>query len=197
MNEESGRSNEQVPIFKRDEFMRYLDFQIRAWQTDGIHGQVIAHSTPAGDMREPITVRSYLHFYEDYRRIIERVGVSGPSDRESFFRLGHKLWGIIFPPPVLSLLNESLDRIGPENGLRIRLCFDDYLADLPWEFLCDPSIPDSFSSFLVLNPRISLVRAAPRPSFEQQQTRRRQRLVFVGVKGPDGQGHRIKIGELG
>ena len=37
--------------------MDFHDFQIRAWQSDASHAQVLVHSSPVGDMREPVTVR--------------------------------------------------------------------------------------------------------------------------------------------
>ena len=36
--------------------MNFVDFQVRAWQADANHVQVIVHSSPVGDMRKPTTV---------------------------------------------------------------------------------------------------------------------------------------------
>jgi hypothetical protein len=34
--------------------MNFIDFELRAWQADAEHVQVMVHSSPAGDMREPV-----------------------------------------------------------------------------------------------------------------------------------------------
>jgi len=39
------------------------------------------------------------------------------------------------PGRVVGLLIQSLERIDPEDGLRIRLCLNDVLTELPWEHL--------------------------------------------------------------
>lgn len=37
--------------------VRFVDFAIRAWRTDPQHVEVIAHSTPVGGMRHPVSLR--------------------------------------------------------------------------------------------------------------------------------------------
>jgi hypothetical protein len=74
--------------------------------------------------------------------------------------LGRKLSQIILPPPVFTYLVRSLERVQFKDGLRLRLCLDTRLVDLPWEWTWRPDAidEDSLSGFLALNPRISLVR---------------------------------------
>jgi hypothetical protein len=43
------------PIF-RGAHMRFVDFEIRAWQADSEHVQVLVHRSPAGSIRRPIIV---------------------------------------------------------------------------------------------------------------------------------------------
>ena len=63
------------------------------------------------------------------------------------------------------MLGESLRIIAPQAGLglRLRLCLDDDLIDLPWEFLYrrDVEAPAARGGFLLLDGRISLVREPP------------------------------------
>jgi hypothetical protein len=138
-------------------------------------------------MTETATVRLDSSYFNEARGLFEGDTLVRSEERTGYFRLGQVFWGILFPSPVLALFNESLNRIGPEVGLRPRLSLDEFLVDLPWELLSDPSKADSFSGFLPLNPRVSLVRAAPRPSVDQPSMKRVQRLVFAGAKGPGGE----------
>ena len=91
---------------------------------------------------------------------------------------------------MYTLLIRSLERIAPDDGLRLRLCLDESLVDLPWEFLYRPDAVDQdrLNGFLVLNPRISLVaRRAPTITHKIQPSRRKQRLVFAGTLWPGGE----------
>ncbi len=78
--------------------------------------------------------------------------------------LGQQLAGLLLPPRARRMLDRSLDRLDPGQGLRIRLRLDSYaLSDLPWEYLYIPA-PDTPpeqrgpEGFLVLDRRVSLVR---------------------------------------
>lgn len=46
-----------------------------------------------------------------------------------------RLADILLPPRIRYFLDNSLNRIKPDAGLRFRLCLDDELSDLLWEFM--------------------------------------------------------------
>ena len=108
--------------------LRFVDFAIRAWR-EGSHLQVIAHSTPAGGMRHPVAVKLGEFLAEDYR-----VPSTHRSQRAE---IGRRLARMILPDEIWRMLGESLQIIAPQPGLglRLRLCLDDDLIDLPWEYL--------------------------------------------------------------
>lgn len=85
-----------------------------------------------------------------------------------FARLGQELGARLFPPPVRELLRRSLERIAPDDGLRIRLRFEAAeLGCLPWEYayLAEPEDGDvpTVARFLALNRRLSIVRSRNLP----------------------------------
>ena len=134
--------------------MRFLDFSIRAWR-EGPYLQAIAHATPAGSMRQPVATRLGVFSSADYRLPIDCTLKSGAE-------LGRQLARVLFPTEVWQLFGESLQLIGshPNLGLRLRLCLDDDLIDLPWEFLYrrDVDAEAARSGFVLADERISLVR---------------------------------------
>jgi len=104
---------------------------------------------------------------------------------------GRAMSRILLPPPVYSLLQQSL-RIASHQrhtGLRLRLLLDDFLSDLSWEFLYRPDmrVGDALSGFLILDPSISLVRGTIKPEAPAQPSSNKQRLLFVGTFWPGGE----------
>jgi hypothetical protein len=104
--------------------------------------------------------------------------------------IGRDLASILLPTPVLSLLVGSLGALGEGCGLCVRLCLDPALIDLPWEFLYRPDLegPAHLRGFLALDPRISLVREAPRLETVLAPSTDLERLLFAGTfwSGPKG-----------
>ena len=77
-----------------------------------------------------------------------------------------------------------------DAGLRVRLSLDKALNDLPWEYLYRPDRLDAegVSGFLLLDPRISLVREDAHPRIVCDAIAGKHRLAFVGAlweKGAD------------
>ena len=169
--------------------MHFSDFQIRAWQIDEAHARVMVQSSPVGDMRRPLTVSCRS---ESLRRVaggkLGSMWLAEPGTRQRAIQYGQGLASVLLPRPVLALLDSSLERLPPEGGLRLRLCLDKLLVDLPWEFLCRPDAPDgdSLAGFLALDPRISLVREAPTTSVRLLPSTEAQRLVFAAAVAGKG-----------
>jgi hypothetical protein len=190
--------------------MNYIDFTIRArdWQDRQFKVEVI--SSPVDRMREP-AVSTYdeaalarpLHNLERKRIHLEDL-----------IALGEALADMLLPPAVREMLLRSLSAIGPEQGLRLRLVLDDpQSANLPWEYLYlrrtggDPAEPvaapprsawrsqggqvhrpgtgqASRDGFLVLDPRVSLVRHEAIPMAPGSVTATRPLKVVVGLAAP-------------
>ena len=162
--------------------LRFVDFSLRAWR-EGPYLQVIAHSTPAGGMRHPVAVKLGAFVQDDYRLPVDASLAKGAE-------VGRQLARLLLPDDVWRLLGESLRIIVPQAalGLRLRLCLDDDLIDLPWEFLYRPDVeaPAARSGFLLLDGRISLVREPPSIVAAPAETDRTQHGLFVGALFNDG-----------
>ena len=109
--------------------IRFVDFSLRAWR-EGPYLQVIAHSTPAGGMRHPAAVKLGAFALDEYRLPVDASLAKGAE-------VGRQLARLLLPDEVWRMLCESLRIIAPQEGLglRLRVCLDDDLIDLPWEFL--------------------------------------------------------------
>ena len=87
--------------------MRFVDFAIRAWR-EGSYLQVIAHSTPAGGMRQPVAVKLGEFKADDYRIADGALLARGAE-------VGRELSRLILPDAVWGLLGkvcESWRQIG-------------------------------------------------------------------------------------
>jgi len=100
------------------------------------------------------------------------------NDVERQMDLGELLAGLLLPDYARKLFSQSLGRLRDGEGLRLRLRLADELADFPWEFMYiqDHRGERTPSSFLALDPRISIVRheaiAVPGDWFEGPDHRR-------------------------
>lgn len=166
--------------------MDYLDFQIRAWRADDAHVQVIVHSSPVSDMYRPVAVpfdADELSAIQSLTADHWRVGGPGATRRQ-MIEVGQKLARVLLPNEVNNYLLRSLDKIGPEEGLRVRLCLDEFLFQQPWEFLYRPDAgaDENLGGFLVLDSRISLVRGAAVSSNSRPlSSPDLERMVFAGT----------------
>ena len=140
-----------------------LDLELFDYRRDGdgesLRVRVIR--APVGAQREgdaprvqfPSRLRGRLRELE--RRRLELDGL---------IELGEDLAGLLLPLPVREIFRRNLDRLGSDDGLRLRIRPDTPgLAVLPWEYayVAAAEVPDGRKGpegFLALDPRISLVR---------------------------------------
>lgn len=163
--------------------MIYSDFEIRAWQVDKDHIQVLVHSSPAGDMPRPLMVAIDSAMLSSIQLQRDGSWYQDFQNSDQVIEIGRQLATMLLPPPVYALLLRSQERIGPLQGLRLRLCLDDKLMDYPWEWLYRPDRFDvALDGFLAVDPQLSLVRGAPmRPIGSAITSATRPRLVFAGA----------------
>jgi len=141
----------------------FVEFQLHAWQVDTHTAQVMVQISPAGGMRRPFIVACELTQLVALRQNIADQWLGKPETMQRVIEAGRELARILLPPPVSFLLLRSLERSGPRDGVRLRLCCDETLVDVPWEFLYwDLDSQPSLGNFLALSPRLSLVREVPR-----------------------------------
>jgi hypothetical protein len=179
--------------------MQFHDFQIRAWTINQDHAAVLVHSSPAGAMRQPTAVLLNWDSLGCFRRLFQPDWASALTEvtPRQLTTGGQELATIIFPDDVIGLLMRSLERVGPDNGLRVRLCLDGLLSDLPWEYLVLPDVaaPKSPGGFLALDPRVSLVREPPQPGRHRPTLRKKRRLLFFGARLCSADGDQWKTAE--
>jgi hypothetical protein len=168
--------------------MWYREIQIRAWLKSAGRAQVLVHSSPVGDMRRPVAVRFDPSLAAGLRDVFSAAlegmwFAAGDEALERVADIGRALAAVLLPAPVLNRLVGSLGGIGEGAGLRVRLCLDAGLMDLPWELLYRPDVEGAAqgAGFLVLDPRLSLVREAPRVEQPLPESVGPERLVCSGT----------------
>jgi hypothetical protein len=161
--------------------MEFHDFQIRAWNVDHTSASVLVHCSPAGAMQRPEVVALDWDQLTDFKKMFQSDAKVSP---DRLISGGKELAALILPDHVLGLLIKSLERINREDGLRVRLCLDNILSDLPWEYLIlrDVALPKSPGGFLALDSRISLIRQPPQPRRQRLASTRKQRLLYFGTR---------------
>jgi hypothetical protein len=168
----------------------FTDFQISAWLSGPAEAQVMVNASPVGAMRKPVTASVEIDPNHELRanhelgwRDDHELGWPGSPNRA--VELGRSLSATLLPPVVHSLLLRSMERVPDDDGVRLRICVDRPLADLPWEYLFRPDAEEeSLGGFLALESRISLVREAPSYPRASKARPRRQRAVLAGAQTP-------------
>jgi hypothetical protein len=163
--------------------MEFYDFQLRAWVSDQCKTKaaVLVHSSPAGAMERPETVSLNWEKLSQFNKHLTESEVNAYTALQEG---GKALADAIFPDDVTSLLLRSLKNVSRDDGLRVRLCLDSTLSDLPWEYLFLSQV----GGFLAIDKRFSLVREAPLPGLQKPLPREKRSLLFYGVRNctPDG-----------
>jgi len=168
--------------------VHYRDFTIRARDWDNGEFKVEVTDSPADRMREPAVVRHDATACAQPLRDLERKRIR----RDALIALGEQLASLILPPPVRDMFRRSLDAIGADHGLRLRLVLDDpRLADLPWEYiyLARASGDRALDGFLALDPRISIVRHEAIPEPVAALAAGKPLRMVVGLASPSDQVH--------
>ena len=167
------------------------EFQIRAWQVDDSAIQVLVHSSPAGEFRKPVTVAFDPQIVAAARALFRPGWYVEPDIERELAQMGRRLAELLLPRPVYALLTSSLQGLEPGAMLRLRLCLDAALVDLPWEYLYRPDVEDaaSVTGFLLFDRRISLVREAPVPALAPAPAlMEKQRMLYAGALWSNEQG---------
>lgn len=138
----------------------------KAWQ---VSFKLRVSASPAGahtpDQRSSLSYASAAlneHLTQLEKRILDQVGM---------IELGRVLAALLLPAAedhnsVYDLFIRSLDIIGPQRGLRLRLRLPPLLAVLPWEYVYVDRAgnPESMDGFVALNPRVAIIREEVQPT---------------------------------
>lgn len=139
--------------------------------------QVFDSPVGQGELKETINLPGDLR-----RQLRWLEGRALDQEPQRQYDLGEALAALLLPPYARRLFGESLRRLGEDEGLRLRLRLAEELADFPWEYLYvrEARGERSASGFLLLDPRLSLVRheALPVPG-DWFETPSRRRIVIA------------------
>ena len=144
--------------------MRYLNFDLEIFEYQKVAGlerfRVRVAQSPAGQQKytdaETVTLSSDL-----WQQILKLEVAANVAE---IIALGKNLADLLLPPQARSFFRRSQERLGDDEGLRVRLRFDaPALGDIPWEYIYLPKSgvipgPEDLEGFLVLDRQISLVR---------------------------------------
>ncbi|MCI0695940.1 CHAT domain-containing protein [candidate division KSB1 bacterium] len=169
------------------ERLRYLDFELKI-EREGDHYSARVLHSPAGEASSIFT----LPFSEDrLENLVLKIGRLRTSTRrihtaemEAARELGGKLFEAVFGGEMRACLRSSLDEAyrQEETGLRLKLRLQDVpeLADLPWEFLLDPS----HDRFLAQSNQTPIVRYLELPERIKPLTLSLPLQVLVMISSP-------------
>ena len=152
---------------------QYIDFKLYLTRApDGTGCQVTLLPTPEiGETSAPVIVPAEKGPSTDQLAYLASKSIT----LQKFVEFGKGLANWLLPAEsnddqetIRNLFVYALKQAGNEGGVRLRLIIaDPALKQWPWEYTYfDPSGvggPDAMSGFLVLNPRISMVRHEPLP----------------------------------
>lgn len=169
------------------ERLRYLDFELKI-DREGEHYAAHVLRSPVGEAANIFT----LPFTDERLELLMlKVGRLRGSTRRSHSaetdaarELGGKLFEAVFGGEVRACLRSSLDEASAQEGtgLRLKLRLQEVaeLADLPWEFLFDPS----FERFLAQSNQTPIVRYIEMPERIRPLTISLPLHVLVMISSP-------------
>jgi hypothetical protein len=120
--------------------------------------------SPAGEMK-PDEAVAVDYDDKDLQRALEKLD-RRDLDRDGLVAVGRALAKVLLPlerrgdaPGVRELFALSLSKVGPDNGLRLRLRLPGDLSVIPWEYAyVERAGGAGMDGFLALDPRIAIVR---------------------------------------
>ena len=137
-----------------------------------------------GEKKETVTISKELKLIGRIQDLERR---SLDQDVERQIELGEILAALLLPKYARELFFASYNRVNEDQGLRLRLRLADELADFPWEYMYIQRAhgEKTPSSFLALDPKISIVRhdaiAVPGDWFSCPDTRR----IVIAMASPE------------
>ena len=168
--------------------LQYLDFELQVDRAgDGFRAEVLR--SPVGEAAVSFT----LPFTDEgLENLILKIGTSRGRRRSVFSsevaaarELGSRLFDAVFAGDVRACLRSSLEKAEsqPGTGLRLKLRLQSVgeLADLPWEFLYDPSL----GRFLAQSTFTPLVRYIEMPQRIRPLALDLPLHVLVMISSPD------------
>src|SRR5688572_2351812 len=165
--------------------MIYTDFDLLLERAPkGFHAQVLSSSAgqASTDFQLPfsdVELENCLLKLGRTTRLVRRIESSEMTTAKNF---GAALFKAVFAGDVRACLRSALDEAKRENtGVRIRLRLGDpQLADLPWEFLYNPTV----NRFLALSVQTPLVRYMELPEVIQPVSVTPPIRVLVMISSP-------------
>jgi hypothetical protein len=148
-------------------------------------------SSPAGEMQKAVSVQCNETDLQGQLRELD----SRQLDRDGVISVGRVLALLLLPPGqdntgdgVRELFSRSLDRVGQDAGLRLRLRLPPELADIPWEYvyLDRSSTSDTMAGFLALHPRVAIIRHEPLPVPASPPRAPGDITVLAALASPEG-----------
>ena len=181
----------------------YVDFVIHGRRTTRHSVEIGVYTSPVGPLARAATVAFSVEEASTIRQSFRADLAQSPNGcalitQAEAAALGKRMASVLLPTPVVELLARSLGQVlrRPAAGLRLRLALDEALNDLPWEYVQRPDRVqgEGLSGFLLLDPRISLVREAAQPRIALEPITGKQRLAVVGTLW-EGKADIWKVGE--
>jgi hypothetical protein len=175
---------------------RYVDFVIQAEniaREDGgvLRFQVRVASSPAGSTAAetrwiPANLREDLWHLEYCAFVLDDM-----------IARGEMLAGLLLPGACAALLSDSLNALGSDQGLRLRLRLPPELAFIPWEYLyIRPEGGDrDLTGFLALDRRISIARQET-PSMPRKRPVVKTYRLAVAQADPQEEGWSSLVAKL-
>ncbi len=118
----------------------------------------------------------------DAQPLISKVSGLIPAETaEQRIEFGNLLGSCLLPGKILTAFHETLQALGPDTGVRVRLdCPDAEMARWPWELARVPVQPRRRPQYLFRNERASLVRHV-RSERPVEQPKERRKLVILSA----------------
>jgi formylglycine-generating enzyme required for sulfatase activity len=141
--------------------------------------------SPTGESKTPefVETSEFLKSRPSKLRKLENRGL----DEKDIHDLGKQFADFLLPEAVRNLFLNSINRLQPNEGLRLRLFLEPSLASIPWEYLYVHELTEAKNNtgFCGLNPKISIVRHEPLSVGVKLDTTPKNRRLLVALASPE------------